>query len=759
MFRLIRFLVIFSVLLVSSLYLFLLIVDVNYFKEPIEKELSTLLHREVKVERINLKMSLTPTLSVRGVDIKNSKEFDDKTSFAKVKEMELSFSLVPLFKGKIQLDDIILKGGKVVLIEKDGLNNWSFSAAEKNVPSKNNEMKDDLASDFSRYYFHYVGLKDIAVLYNHGELEESFYIQNVTFTQMKNAFIHFKYNDIPMQLMIASENLVPSLLSGFLSDFVFNVKLKDADLKVMGNIGNLELLKDIDLSFEGSISNLDMLLKSIFPTKIFPSLSQQEGTFSFYLEGDMNNLKVKELKSEFKDFGSLKLNMDAKNILSAPKFAVQGEAEIKNNHFAKKYGLQSAGINFDTSYENKTLLLNKIATFVNKTDIQLSGKVDFQGNVPVITGNVYSEYFNTEDIFVQDELETSSSKKTQEGKEEPEKIDVSFLNLFDANVKFKFENLKLFDNAYHKANIHLIVKEGVLDVNPVSLDLLSGNVNGVFQINSRVQPMDLSLSLKGVGLMISDLPEVKPYLKDSPANMHVELKTKGDTSAAFVDNLNGVIQLQIPRGVIVNKWFNSLPSAIGAVSKNSAFSYSGAEYYSKLSCAAMKLDVKDGVIKSDKNIALETSLINLAISGDIDLKKKYLTLSLIPSINQLSSKLNKKLSFAQYVKLEGPFSKIQMKEDVSGALQSVANKKLDDLAQKVAGIESVKEEEIAVGGLCRQALGLKNDTAPVEEKVQSNPQKTEKASSKQNVQNIKNSLEDQLKSQLEKSLTNILKKK
>ena len=238
----------------------------------------------------------------------------------------------------------------------------------------------------------------------------------------------------------------------------------------------------------------------------------------------------------------------------------------------------------------------------------------------------------------------------------------------------------------------------------------------------------------------------------------VELKTKGNTTDEMIDNLNGVVQLQIPSGVIVNKWFNSLPSVIGAVSKNSAFSYSGDEYYSKLSCAALKLNIKNGVINSDKNIALETSLINLAVSGDIDLKKKYLSLSLIPSINQANNKLNKKLSFAQYVKLQGPFSKIEMKEDVKGVLKDVANDKLTDLAQKALGVESKNEQVIPVGGLCQQALGLEVEQ-PVEVKKEETLNNQMSASKNNSLKDVKNSLKDQVKTQLEKSLTNILKKK
>ena len=91
MFRLIRFLFLLVITLLVTLYLLLLFVDLNHFKEPIERELTTVLKRPVTVERINLSMSLVPSVDVRGVTVHNLKEFDEKTVFAKVAELKAKY--------------------------------------------------------------------------------------------------------------------------------------------------------------------------------------------------------------------------------------------------------------------------------------------------------------------------------------------------------------------------------------------------------------------------------------------------------------------------------------------------------------------------------------------------------------------------------------------------------------------------------------------------------------------------------------------
>jgi hypothetical protein len=77
--------------------------------------------------------------------------------------------------------------------------------------------------------------------------------------------------------------------------------------------------------------------------------------------------------------------------------------------------------------------------------------------------------------------------------------------MINADVKAKFENLKLFDNAYHKADVHIDLKDGNLTASPFSLDLLSGDIIGKMKIQAVNSLPEVDLYLKGVGLMISDL--------------------------------------------------------------------------------------------------------------------------------------------------------------------------------------------------------------------------------------------------------------
>ena len=71
MIRLIRYLFLLAIILVTSLYVVLLFIDLNHFKGPIEREISSLLNRKVEVGRIELKMSLVPKLAIKDLVVKN----------------------------------------------------------------------------------------------------------------------------------------------------------------------------------------------------------------------------------------------------------------------------------------------------------------------------------------------------------------------------------------------------------------------------------------------------------------------------------------------------------------------------------------------------------------------------------------------------------------------------------------------------------------------------------------------------------------
>ncbi|MBO7244015.1 MAG: AsmA family protein [Alphaproteobacteria bacterium] len=762
MIRLIRYLFLLAIILVSSLYVILLFVDLNHFKEPIEREVSSLLNRKVEVGRIELKMSLVPKLSIKDLSIKNPDGFVADKPFAIVGTTDLTFSIVPLFQGILQVDAVHLDNAKIYLIQKENLNNWTFESVVKNEKKEETPSYGKRQFDVRRIKVDQFSISDSIVTYDSGKTYEVAVINSFSLNQLQNATLQLNYKNTPIQMTFATSNLLQVLRSGYLKDFTLNLRAYDGLVKVSGQMENIYELKNMNFSFDVSSPDLGKTL-SLFGEKEFSQLANGKPfSMVFSVIGSLDTFKLSGITAEIKNMANLHINSIIENIATEPKISVKASGEVKSHDITNRYGIQPATIDVDALYVNKKIDLNKFSLFINRSDVFVKGSVDLSKKVPFVKGEIHSNYFDLSDIVAEKEgLPTKSAEKSELENMKDKPLDFAFLKKINGELSVFFSNLKVLktDKDYHKGILTVYLNDGHLKLNPYRFDFLNGNINGDAMVNVATQPMSLSLNLTGLGLMISDLKEVSPHLRNATGNIFVKVQSQGDSLKSIMGHLSGEVKAQISSGLIVNKWFNSLPSLIGIATKNSAFSYADTEAQSELNCAAMKLDIKDGVVKSDKNIAIETAVMNLVVSGNIDFANETLSLSLIPSLNHLNNKVNKKLSFAQYVRLQGPFSDIKMSEDTAGALADLRDKELEKLKNKLTGDKSDKKNDyVPIGGLCQIALGediFTTDTKKTD--VVDGVKQTE--SPKNTVQDVKESLKEQVKDQITKSLTEILKRK
>lgn len=763
MIRLIRYLFLLAIILVSSLYIILLVIDLNHFKGPIEREISSLLGRSVEVGRIELKMSLIPKLSIKDLAIQNPKDFEADKPFATVGTTDLTFSIMPLFQGIIQVDAVHLGNAHIYLNQKNDINNWTFAEKEtKDQPTIETPYSNKKQFDVRRVKVEQFSISDSVVTYISETTNETAVLKSFALNELQNATAQLIYKNIPIQVNLSTSNILQVLRSGYVNDFTLNVRAYESLMKISGQMENLYALRNMNFTFDISSPDFGKTL-SLFGANEFSQLaSGKPFSMVFVVQGSLDAFKVSGLTAEVKNMANLHLNSIIENILTNPKVSLKASGEVKSYDITNKYGVQPITLDLDTLYEGKKIDVKKLSLFINRSDVFAKGSVDLSKEIPFLKGEVYSNYFDLTDVVSEKEgLSIKETKGSEDETSVEKRIDLSFLNKVNGEVLVSFSNLKILktDKDYHEGSLTLYLNNGDLKVNPYRFDFLNGNVSGDLEVNASVQPAFISLNLKGLGLMISDLKDVSAHLRNSTANLLVNVQSTGDTVKSIMGHLNGEVKAQVSSGLIVNKWFNSLPSLIGIVTKNSAFSYADTETQSELNCAAMKLDIKDGIIKSDKNIAVETAMMNLVVSGNIDFAKETLSLSLIPSLNHLNNKINKKLSFAQYIRLEGPFSNIKMSEDTAGALNALKDKEIEKLTNKLLGDKTAKKNDyIPIGGLCQLALG--EDVFSTEQKKENVALgKQDNASQKDTAKSIKESLKEQVKDQITKSLTEILKRK
>lgn len=118
--------------LVTTLVLFVTFADWNALRGPIGRMASAATGREIVI-RGDLDVdpwSWTPHISVRELYVGNPRQYRERGAFAQVAEADASVRLLPLFVGRFEFVRIDLRGADVSLYRgEDGVSNWAPSRA------------------------------------------------------------------------------------------------------------------------------------------------------------------------------------------------------------------------------------------------------------------------------------------------------------------------------------------------------------------------------------------------------------------------------------------------------------------------------------------------------------------------------------------------------------------------------------------------------------------------------------------------------
>jgi uncharacterized protein involved in outer membrane biogenesis len=123
--------------LVTTLVLFVTFADWNALRGPIGRMASAATGREIVI-RGDLDVdpwSFTPDIRMRELYVGNPRRYRDRGAFAQVAEADASVRLLPLFVGRLEFTRINLHGADVSLYRgEDGVSNWAPSRASTGRP-------------------------------------------------------------------------------------------------------------------------------------------------------------------------------------------------------------------------------------------------------------------------------------------------------------------------------------------------------------------------------------------------------------------------------------------------------------------------------------------------------------------------------------------------------------------------------------------------------------------------------------------------
>lgn len=685
--RLLKIIALLMVLVTIGFAIFLLTLDLNRYKVTTENRLSQAFHRPVTIENMEIELALMPTIKVTGVVMGNPKNYELKEPFALIDTLEISFDAFSLFDKTFRVDSVHVK--KLTLnLQKDkniGRNNWNLDFDENSeLGILSRKVLLDVAV---------LQIDTVAANYMDEGSVESVLLKDFYIAQMKNfaaSTVIYKKRTFEMRGMI--NDLMGVIYTK--RNMMFNTVLSgyNGSVVIAGAIGDVTNMTDMALTVDVSTTNLrDSLYQMGFPWGLLAPQEALVGKMA--IRGGVDTLKFDRFEYELgTSAGKLILNGSIDDIVGHTKYHIAGGINIASRKVAEQYGLMPFVLRAKFDADERNVSVEYSDLIFSKTDLKFKGNIDLTQEKPFADGTLSSQYFNMDDIFVEQELIPTTGLFPQL---DNLKDKWGILNRFNASLKSDFAHLSMMQGRETyalKSDIKL--ENGVLDLKDINAQLLEGVVQGSLRLDITQEKPALTLDLKGQSLNTAKIKEISDNIKGTYAHFALDVSVNGNNFMEMLASLNGKGEMELTDGKITNTWFNTLPRAIGLLPKNRSFSYSKTDDESQLSCAALSFNVNNGVMALDKSLAAETTSLNMVLSGLVDLSKQTLDVTMTPSISPNAKNIDaSKINFSQVIKFTGPFMNLSAKKAMTQSPDVLINDMTNNMQQNYHD-----------GDLCQMAL-------------------------------------------------------
>ena len=601
-------------------YIFLKNFDLNKYKSMAEKIVYEQTGRKLTIAGdASLGISLIPTIVINDVSFANP-EWAKNPQMIKVSELELRFSIVPLLSKQIVIDKAVLKQPQIYLeTAKDGQNSWDikFASGEKKTPPSAWLIKNANAAETSSPIDQ---LKDFVA--------KEVLIENGVVNYLKhkdNSLAKLKINHITFNV----EGINSPMNADW--DVVFN----DMEFIGTGEFGSLAALFSATGEYPAKVDLRALGIKAVVNSKI-------------------KNLMNDKLSAVF-DYNIY--NPDGN--MNAPETTLIG----KGNATLTK-------VNLDISQL-------KVISNV------LTGKVsaDISGAKPYINADLSGKSFNLGDFNTNKPTAFNFElvKSAQASAMVPnDKVPYQFLQTVNAKAKVYLGKLIISPElTLNDVDLKTDLNGGVLKISPLNFAISRGKVNVDAVVNANSQSIKINGTANNVVIT-----EVAKQLKVNGGNNFgfisggntqsvFNLTANGATYRTLVDNLNGQVvsvveaselqsgKLKYLNGNFINQLLSVLKIDSSKVEKFN------------LVCAAVRADIKDGLVTFPKGIAVDTDKLDVVSNGTVNLRNDKINLS----INAYGSGLadvSLVQALSNLVKVKGTIQSPSIALDEQGTIKTIA---------------------------------------------------------------------------------------
>ncbi len=631
--------ILFVTLCLVVVTVFAIPVELTRFKAPLEDIAAKWLARPVQIEgSIIVATSLKPAFTLKGLRIQNPSNFE-QNDFLLMDEVRLQLSVLPLFKRKIHIPEFKVHGLTVTLEENEQDKvNWVFGPQETNKSTDTTDETSTSPVEQAGSTTDSKKKQSAAMLAN-----DSIVVEKLDLQKIKVAF-YSKGEEQPSTFILSR------------CDGAMDVG-KPMILDIEGKAD------DFDYSIDVSLASLEEFLRN---NRTWAEINLEIAKTSFNLTGDL------DLKTAARSL-TLSASVSGENLSSLgdllkidlPPFA---SYQLTTQLHLKKNVAELQKLKIETGASSLTG-----SAHIEKVGEDIAATVDLHSPYVQIDDFIFEEWSweaseepGEEESLAQpteDQKDVKSiDEKSDQGGKKKKLIDPQLLQQFDCTLSVVSDRVESGKDFLGSGELKVTVKDGRIDVDPLSLNLPGGSVdleaslkpgneNSEGSLKVLIENFDIGIlvrrkqpeSVMGGNINLNiDL--------NSTANSIAELLASGDGYFDFSGNLTNL------KSGIIDLWAVNLISAIVSSTK---------EKQSQINCAVGRWSVDNGLLTSDA-FFIDTSKIRICAKGDVNLKEESLNIRVAPRAKRAEF-----FSLATPVKLQGTFSDLNVKLGGGGVLGTV----------------------------------------------------------------------------------------
>lgn len=613
------------VALVGGGYYFIKNFDLNKYKSYAEDLVYKETGRKLALNgEADLGISLVPTLVLNDVSLSNA-SWASQPQMLKVKQLEISFAVLPLLHKEIMINNINLVAPEIYLEQNAaGQANWEFGKPADGETAAVKAAEAELPQAAERVKTAEKAGPAAAVL-------AGFAAKNVS---IENGLVRF------------SDQKAKQTVNLQINSFNFSADGMDAPITA-----------DFDLLYDNQPIKGNTVLGSInqflaaaepFPVKL------TAGAYGVNVNADGTVADM--MKNPVFDF---KANI----------YNPAGNFDAPETTLAAKISGDIKKVKADISTLN---VANNLITGTVTADLN--------GKKPLINANLSSDRFDLTSLNRAQPLAWNlpgiigEAQASQLVPNTP--VPYSALNSVNANAAVRVKQL-IINPAMTAENVVLTAKlnNGVLTVNPLKLDFGGGDIDASLTVNAPAQTVALKLNSKNILLQNMH----KEFQIEGKGDFGIEsggqtlvsadLTTGGATYRQLVQHLNGQLVAIVDKSVIKTgalKFMtgNVLTQILNMINLNVV---KNPEI--NLACAVVRADFANGKANFPQSIAVQSNQITLVSNGALNLVSDKIDFTVTPTLSIKDANVAQALS--SFIKVGGTLENPKIALDEKQALQTI----------------------------------------------------------------------------------------